>query len=108
MIRACQQSTGWEEAIEGAIIRRDRWLIELKAMKAEQHVQQHQQHQQRPHSSLIFSGAGVHSHHCTPPVPLMSAASGEQQQQREAAAKKKAEEEALRAKKEAKVAEVGF
>ena len=43
MIRACQQSTGWEEAIEGAIIRRDRWLIELKAMKAEQHVQQHQQ-----------------------------------------------------------------
>ena len=35
MIRACQQSTGWEEAIKNAISRRDRWLDELKALTAE-------------------------------------------------------------------------
>jgi flavin-binding protein dodecin len=35
MIRACQQSTGWEEAIKNAISRRNRWLDELKALTAE-------------------------------------------------------------------------
>jgi hypothetical protein len=35
LIRACQNSTGWDDAIKDAIIRRDRLLEEHKAMKAE-------------------------------------------------------------------------
>jgi hypothetical protein len=35
-IRACQNSTGWDDAIKDAIIRRDRMFEEHKAMKTEE------------------------------------------------------------------------
>jgi hypothetical protein len=38
MIRACQQSTGWEEAIKNAISRRDRWLIQTHQQQWYQNI----------------------------------------------------------------------